>query len=216
MKIAAFFDFDNTLLQGDSEALEILDQLGRQWMSPLFLTRVFLDSILFKMGRRSSEQIVTTCLTQYRGLRPSSLNLSSERLFRRTVQPRLRPDVLSRWEDHRAVKHLLVLLSASPTHLVEPVARFLNADLWRTTRLETDGDGRFTGRADGPILFGPHKLAVARAMAADHGIDLTASYAYSDHVADAPFLEAIGHPIAVHPEPGLAAIARARGWPIVE
>ena len=48
-------------------------------------------------------------------------------------------------------------------------------------------------------------------FAADHEIDLDASYAYSDSVSDLPMLRAVGIPVAVNPDPALAQIARAEG-----
>ena len=45
-----------------------------------------------------------------------------------------------------------------------------------------------------------------------HGIDLAESYAYSDSLSDLPMLRAVGNPVAVNPDPPLAAIAREEGW----
>jgi hypothetical protein len=45
-----------------------------------------------------------------------------------------------------------------------------------------------------------------------HDIDLAASYAYSDSESDLPMLRAVGNPVAVNPDPPLAAIADAEGW----
>ena len=50
------------------------------------------------------------------------------------------------------------------------------------------------------------------AFAAEHGIDLAASYAYSDSLSDLPMLRAVGHPVVVNPDPPLAEIAREEGW----
>jgi phosphoserine phosphatase len=40
-------------------------------------------------------------------------------------------------------------------------------------------------------------------------------WAYSDSHTDLPFLEAVGHPVAVNPDRALRRIARERGWPIL-
>jgi hypothetical protein len=50
------------------------------------------------------------------------------------------------------------------------------------------------------------------AFAAEHGIDLADSYAYSDSLSDLPMLRAVGHPVAVNPDPPLAELAREEGW----
>ncbi len=56
------------------------------------------------------------------------------------------------------------------------------------------------------------KAEAIRELAAREGIDLSASYAYSDSVSDLPMLEAVGHPVAVNPDGALGRIARERGW----
>ena len=50
------------------------------------------------------------------------------------------------------------------------------------------------------------------AFAAEHEIDLAASYAYSDSLSDLPMLRAVGNPVVVNPDPPLAEIARDEGW----
>ena len=79
-------------------------------------------------------------------------------------------------------------------------------------RDEVGEDGAFTGRFDGPFVYGPGKVEAMEAFAAEHGVDLTASYAYSDSISDLPMLRAVGHPVAVNPDPPLAEIAREEGW----
>jgi putative phosphoserine phosphatase/1-acylglycerol-3-phosphate O-acyltransferase len=59
------------------------------------------------------------------------------------------------------------------------------------------------------------KLAAVRRWAAAHGIDVAASYAYSDSIYDVPLLSAVRHPTAVNPDPRLAAYARLRRWPVL-
>ena len=44
------------------------------------------------------------------------------------------------------------------------------------------------------------------------GIDLAASYAYSDSITDLPMLELVGNPVAVNPDRELARVAREREW----
>ncbi len=50
------------------------------------------------------------------------------------------------------------------------------------------------------------------AYADAEGLSLEESVAYADSASDLPMLEVVGHPVAVNPEPKLAAIARKRGW----
>jgi phosphoserine phosphatase len=80
------------------------------------------------------------------------------------------------------------------------------------TRYEVDAEGNFTGRLDGPFVYGPGKVTAMENFAREHDIDLAASYAYSDSESDLPMLRAVGNPVVVNPDPPLAAIAKAEGW----
>jgi phosphoserine phosphatase len=76
-------------------------------------------------------------------------------------------------------------------------------------------DGRYTGRAL-RALHAEAKADCVRAVAERDGLDLAACTAYSDSHTDLPFLEAVGHPVAVNPDRELRRIARERGWPVLE
>jgi phosphoserine phosphatase len=54
-----------------------------------------------------------------------------------------------------------------------------------------------------------------RELAHSEGIDLASSYGYSDSESDLPFLRAVGNPVAVNPDRGLARVAARGGWEVV-
>ncbi|HMI68991.1 MAG TPA: HAD-IB family hydrolase, partial [Solirubrobacteraceae bacterium] len=54
-----------------------------------------------------------------------------------------------------------------------------------------------------------------RELAEREGIDLAASWGYSDSESDLPVLRAVGHPVAVNPDSELARVAREEGWEIM-
>jgi phosphoserine phosphatase len=81
------------------------------------------------------------------------------------------------------------------------------------TRAAVDDEGRYTGEIE-LYAYGPGKADAVRAMAEEEGIDLEASYAYSDSITDLPLLEVVGNPVVVNPDSELAAIAAERGWEV--
>ena len=64
--------------------------------------------------------------------------------------------------------------------------------------------------------YGPHKAEAIHHFAEAHGIDLAASYAYSDSFSDLPMLECVGHPSVVNPDRQLLAVAKERDWEILQ
>ena len=73
----------------------------------------------------------------------------------------------------------------------------------------------FCGNLVGDLLHGPAKATAIQALAAAEGLDLARCSAYSDSVNDLALLEQATDPVATNPSPELEAIARARGWRVL-
>ena len=108
-----------------------------------------------------------------------------------------------------------MLASSATRFQVEAAARTLGIDHVLSTALEAGEDGILTGRADGPTLWRAGKARAVREFAAEHDIDLAASYAYSNGNEDIAFLSQVGHPAATTPEEGLREHATQNGWPVL-
>ena len=128
------------------------------------------------------------------------------------ILPRIYPQMLDEVHGHQDAGRATFIVSAAGNGVVETLAAVLGLDGGIGTRYEVDAEGAFTGRFDGPFVYGPGKVVAMRSFAAEHDIDLTDSYAYSDSLSDLPMLEAVGHPVVVNPDPALAAIAKREGW----
>jgi HAD superfamily hydrolase (TIGR01490 family) len=215
-RIAAFFDFDKTLLQTDSGSLGFRFMWRRREVTPGFLARIALASLLYKRRLISPDSMGRIAIKHYRGRPIRQFLETAEEFYRDALEPNLSPAMLAKLEEHRAAGHYLVLLSASIDYYLRPVARELKFDELVCSRLLVTADGICTGRPDGPLVVGPHKLTAARALAQRENLDLAASYAYGDHASDLPLLEAFGHPVAVRPAPALRAAAEQHGWPIID
>ncbi len=116
-------------------------------------------------------------------------------------------------EHHRAAGDLLVLATTSPYPFVHPLAERLGFDGTVATRWERDGDV-YTGAMDGDFVWGRAKADAVAEWAAEHGVSLRRSHAYSDSYFDAPLLAMVGNPVAVNPDVQLRATAAVRGWPV--
>ncbi|MCG8530870.1 MAG: HAD-IB family phosphatase, partial [Desulfovibrionales bacterium] len=116
-------------------------------------------------------------------------------------------------ENHRRRGDLIVLVSASTPHLIQPIKTYLGVDHAFCTHLAYDGNDRCLGRPRGAICIHGEKKRVVDAFARSQGIDLACSHAYSDHHADIPFLASVGHPVCINPTVTLETHARKLGWP---
>jgi HAD superfamily phosphoserine phosphatase-like hydrolase len=106
----------------------------------------------------------------------------------------------------------VVIISASPIHVVGPLAERLGADQALATALELDSRRRYTGKAEGIRTFQGGKLEALREWLAEH--TPVESFGYSDSRNDLPLLEFVDRPFAINPDSTLDATARERGWPV--
>lgn len=131
------------------------------------------------------------------------------------IDPIVYREALEEIAAHRAAGHKVFMVSASPEEIVVPLSRYLGADGAVATIPEVDRQGKYTGGVEF-YSYGPFKVDAMEALALEHDLDLAESYAYTDSITDLPMLEAVGHPIVINPDRGLAREANERGWEIRE
>jgi HAD superfamily hydrolase (TIGR01490 family) len=130
------------------------------------------------------------------------------------ILPLLYREVLAEAWAHQDAGRPAFIVTAASQELAEVLAGVLVLDGGIGMRSEVR-DGVYTGRPDGPLTYREGKAEAIRELAARRAIDLSESYAYSDSESDLPMMRAVGHPVAVNPDPALERIARAEGWRIM-
>lgn len=131
------------------------------------------------------------------------------------VLPRLYPRMLEVAYEHQDAGRAVYICTAASQDTAAMLAHVLGFDGGLGTELELGADGRLTGRLAGPFNYGPGKPIRMRELAEREGIDLAASYAYSDSASDLPMLRAVGHPVVVNPDAELARVAAREGWDVM-
>lgn len=150
-------------------------------------------------------------MRRYAGAEEAALHkLVGERLGDALLR-RSHPEAIRRVRRHRAAGHRTVLITGTVDVLVQPLAVLFDEVV--ASRLHVR-DGVYSGFLDTPPLVGEARAAWLRRYAATTGLDLSRSYGYGDSYSDRPLLEAVGHPVAVNPDPHLYRHARSRHWPI--
>ncbi len=130
------------------------------------------------------------------------------------IDPIVYVEALRLISEHRSAGRRVYLVSAAPEEIVAPVGRHLGVDEAIASRSNIDAEGRYAGSIE-RYAYGPAKASIIRELAQREGIDLAASWAYTDSVTDLPMLEAVGHPVAVNADRALERISRMRGWDVV-
>jgi HAD superfamily hydrolase (TIGR01490 family) len=213
-RAAAFFDLDKTLMAGSSGMPFARVAMRHGIVSRRRLAGWGVEHLRYRL-RGTTEERTTEVLREARelisGVRARDIERMNPEVMA-AILPRVYPQMLEEVHSHQDAGRATFIVSAAGNGVVETLATVLGFDGGIGTRYEVDGDGRFTGRFDGPFVYGPGKVEAMEAFAARHEIDLDESYAYSDSLSDLPMLEAVGHAVVVNPDPGLAEIAKRNGW----
>jgi HAD superfamily hydrolase (TIGR01490 family) len=215
MRSAAFFDLDGTLLTVNSASLWVRRErrLGRirTWQ----LVRAALLLAGYRMGILDIERALRDALATLRDVEEDHIRGQTQAWWREDVRPFVAPGSRQALERHRSKGDLLVLLTSSSLYASEMAREEFGLDVLLCQHYEVR-DGRFTGEPRRPICYGRGKVEVAECWARENGVDLAASSFYTDSSTDVPMLERVGYPFAVHPDPRLRWIARARDWPMLD
>jgi putative phosphoserine phosphatase/1-acylglycerol-3-phosphate O-acyltransferase len=211
--IAAFFDFDGTLIDGYSAVAYFRDRLMARDVGTQELLKSVAESVNVEMRGRDVHRLVEIAVGALGGRTVDDVNKMGERLFRKSIAQMIFPEARLLVEAHKRRGHTVVMASSALTFQTTAAARDLDIADVLCTRLESR-DGVLTGMVDGPILWGEAKASAVREFAAERGIDLAQSFAYGNGTEDLIYLATVGRPRPLNPTDELAAAAVERGWPM--
>jgi HAD superfamily hydrolase (TIGR01490 family) len=211
---AAFFDLDKTLMSGSS-GMQFARVAARQGIvSRRQLASWGWDHLRYRLRGATDEEtadVLKVARELITGVPEKTISRMGPEVMG-AILPRVYPQMLDEVHSHQDAGRPAFIVSAAGNDIVGSLAAVLQMDGGIGTRYEVDGDGRFTGRLEGPFVYGPGKVEAMERFAAEHGIDLAASYAYSDSASDLPMLRAVGNPVVVNPDRALAEVAEEEGW----
>jgi HAD superfamily hydrolase (TIGR01490 family) len=213
---AAFFDLDKTVIAKASMVAFGGPFYREGLISRRLMVRALWGQLVYMHLGASEEKLARmreSVLALTKGWEQARVRTIVEETLSQVVEPIIYAEAAELIERHRADGRLVVIVSASPVEIVEPLGRHLGVDRVIASRADIDDDGRYTGGM-AFYSYGPYKADGMRALADELGIDLDASYAYSDSATDIPMLEVVGHPVVVNPDRVLARVAKDRGWEV--
>ncbi len=215
-QVAAFFDFDGTLIHGFSAVDFYLDRIRSGKVGPVEAIRTTAMAMRGVETEEDFEKLVAIGLTGLDGHHQDDVTAVGERVFAKKLAARVYPEAWQLVQAHHRMGHTVVLASSATRFQLEAAARTLSIEHVLSTALEAGEDGILTGRADGPTLWRAGKARAVREFGAAHDLDLEASYAYSNGDEDIDFLSQVGFPAATTPEDKLREHATAESWPVLD
>jgi HAD superfamily hydrolase (TIGR01490 family) len=214
---AAFFDVDNTIIQGASifhlarglhrrEFFTTRDILGAAWKQAYFRVVGVEDPEHVADARNSALAFIA-------GHTVEELEALGEEIFDESMAARVWPGTRALAQMHLDQGQRVWLVTAAPIEIARTIARRLGLTGALGTRAE-HVDGVYTGALVGDLLHGPAKAEAIQQLAADEDLDLARCTAYSDSYNDLPMLSLAGDACVINPDHRLREHARAQGWRI--
>jgi HAD superfamily hydrolase (TIGR01490 family) len=210
----AAFDLDRTLLSVNSSRLVVKASRKMGLMSKRELRQAIFYSFVYKFDLKDAHEIVMSMMQWIKGLKEAEVGALALKEVVPSLLAAIRPEIIPEIAFHRKNNARLVLLSSALPYLCEPVADHLGFHDVLCSHLEV-ADGVFTGRSDGPLVFGKEKAVRMESYCRAHQFSIASAWYYGDAYTDRFILQQVGNPVCVRPEIKLGWMARRRGWKIM-
>ena len=215
----ALFDLDHTLIPIDSdyEWGEFTIALG--WCEATEFKRrntEFFDQ--YRAGTLDIHDYVRFATQAIREQGAIKSIAAHARYMSEIVQKAIKNQALALIEKHRAAGDELVIVTATNDFVTRPIAEAFGVRELIAVELERDSQGNPTGEIRGTPSFREGKVErVAQWLAARQLAwrDVETTF-YTDSLNDLALLEKATYPVATNPDPRLRALAKERGWRILD
>ncbi len=214
------FDLDDTLLPFDSDHAWGEFLIAQGWVD-VAAFRLGNDAFYaqYKAGQLDIHAYIAFAAEPLRQRSAAELDAAHARFMRDVILPGIRPAALQLVQQHQSQGDLVALVTATNDFITAPIARAFGIGDLLAVRLARTPGGTITGGIDGTPSYRAGKVVRVHEWLAARGEALEGFEritVYSDSVNDLPLLELATDPAATNPTPALAAIARERGWRILQ
>lgn len=219
MKLA-LFDLDGTLIAKDSDHAfgEFLVALG--WADGAAFRRendFFYQQYL--AGTLDIDAYVDFATRPWRDRTPAEQDVAIARFMREVMMPAIGDAARALVRRHIEAGDRVAIATSTNEFITRPIADAFGVSVLISTELERNAAGHVTGRIRGVPSLREGKVRRVEEWLLGQGLrlaDFEASVFYSDSTNDLPLLERVSEPVATNTSPALEAIARQRGWRILQ
>jgi len=214
----ALFDLDNTLIAGDSDyewGQFLVDRGVLERDEYEAQNRAYYEQ--YAAGTLDIHEFLGFALRPLAAHEPAELRRWHAEFMQARILPMIGAPARSLVRGHLDAGDLCAVITATNSFVTAPIAREFGVAHLIATEPESR-DGRFTGRVAGIPCFREGKVKRLDEWLGGRGrrlADFAESACYSDSHNDLPLLERVTRPVAVDPDPKLAAQAKARGWAVI-
>ncbi len=193
--VLALFDFCGTLINMQTANPFIMGLLKSR---PSVKNRVreVARKLLKKYGMINGEQSKRLLVKQAAGIPLDFVTDYAGQYLRDILLKKENPTVVGRMEKHKERGDKVVIVSAGYENYIRLYAGHYGIDDVAATKLE-EKDGVLTGKILKKDCIGEEKPRRLSKLMDLSSFDLKNSYAYGDHIFDAPLLELVGNRIVI-------------------
>ena len=207
-------DVDNVLYDGNL-GLDVARRLARGFKALRAVASLGAAVVRYKAGGGSIDDVMAVTCRLFAGEPADTLHAQTRSAVREHCLGALLAETCDLITAYRSRDIPVVLFSTAPREAVAVIADVTGATHAEGTAVHVES-GRLTDRPITPIPYGDGKVAIARRIADELGVDLGEAAYLGDGSSDVPMLEAVGHPVCVNSSRALRGIAAERGWPVHE
>ncbi|MBX3586655.1 MAG: HAD family hydrolase [Ramlibacter sp.] len=215
----ALFDLDHTLLPIDSDYSWGVFTTTIGWTDPVVFRQKndeFYEH--YKAGTLDIHDYVRFAVEAAR-VRGASQSMAAHADFMRTViEPALTEAAQALVRQHQAAGDEVVIITATNEFVTRPIAQRFGVAELIAVELERDAGGWITGDIKGVPSAREGKVTRMAQWLASRQWDWADVHStfYTDSINDLTLLERVDTPVATNPDDRLRAIARERGWRILD
>ena len=213
------FDLDDTLIPLDSDHAwgEFITGLG--WVDEAEFRRrndEFFDA--YKAGKLDVHAYIDFATQPLRARSMEEATAANAKFMADVITPNMHDKARALVKQHIDQGDLVALVTATNEFITDPIAQACGIADLIAIRLDRGPGGTITGRIDGVPSYREGKVTRVEQWLAGRGVhwgDFERTSVYSDSTNDLPLLERATHPVATNPSLALEAIAKERGWRIL-
>jgi len=213
--VAAFWDLDGTLIDGAVTGYLVRHLVARGQMQKRRLAVMAAYNVLYKLNLLTAEGIHRAASNLVVGWKIDDAQRVMAEVMAEHVHRNVWAEAVDRIRWHKSQGHVQAVVTGGPEYAARLLSDKLGIEHVLASRTPIR-DGRIAPDfSPEDLCFGEAKVGRVRAFAAERGVDLSQSYAYSDSRSDLPMLREVGHAHAVNPQWLLSRRARREGIPVL-
>lgn len=208
------FDLDGTLLKENvsfSFGKYLLKEGRLPFLKMFYLLFLYL---CHKQGLLSLSDLQKKIFKSYfQGQSFDNLSADVNRFLSQSLHKLMYFPAIEIMEKALESSHKVVILSSSPSFLVNPIAKLLKVDQSYASCYAIDKDRKLCHIET--IIHGETKASLLNELAMRFTVPKSQIFAFSDSHLDLPFLEAAGVAIGVNPDSKLLKVCLKNQWKII-